>query len=293
MAECSKKDSSWTIKCVSILPVCCKEYPAVLPELSTLQFLVFLTVKKSWSDRLGSSYRVRSQRWELGHDPAHWDQTGGCFSASGHGGLNEEMMEREEDIFSERWMLGKEEEEGRITILLSLFQWWTASYLCWVSGGVRGHTSSVPADLQDSAQESRMDPLHTAENTEKHLLVWLLQGWDASNNIRSHLKRLHSTDLLQGRSTQLDGDVSEEAVSFCAEVSDDVRVCVRSSEELHLTFCYLKTLRQDSLHCNITSIKLTPKVTKERDKTYPAPWDEEIMWFVGKHTVKNICCVLK
>lgn len=164
--------------------------------------------------------------------------------------------------FFRKMDVGEEEEEGRITILLSLFQWWTASYLCWVSGGVRGHTSSVPADLQDSAQESRMDPLHTAENTEKHLLVWLLQGWDASNNIRSHLTRLHSTDLLQGRSTQLDGDVSEEAVSFCAEVSDDVRVCVRSSEELHLTFCYLETLRQDSLHCNITSIKLTPKVTK-------------------------------
>lgn len=107
MAECSKKDSSWTIKCVSILPVCCKEYPAVLPELSTLQFLVFPTVKKSWSDRLGSSYRVRSQRWELGPDPAHWDQTGGCFSASGHGGLNEEMMEREEDIFQKDGCWGK------------------------------------------------------------------------------------------------------------------------------------------------------------------------------------------
>lgn len=143
-------------------------------------------------------------------------------------------------------------------------KWWTASYLYWVSGGVRGHTSSVPADLQDSAQESRMDPLHTAENTEKRLLVWLIQRWDANYNIRSHLTRLHSTDLLQGRSTQLDGDVSEEAVSFCAEVSDDVRVCVRSSEELHLTFCYLKTLRQDSLHCNVASIKLTPKVTKRR-----------------------------
>ena len=127
---------------------------------------------------------------------------------------------------------------------------------------MRVHTSSVPADLQDSAQESRMDPLHTAENTEKHQLVWLVQRWDANNNIRGHLTRLHCTDLLQGRGTQLDGNVSEEAVSFCAEVSDDIRVCVRSSEELHLPFCYLKTIRQDSLHCNIASIKLTPKVTK-------------------------------
>lgn len=48
--------------------------------------------------------------------------------------------------------------------------------------------------------------------------------------IKSQLARPYSTDLLQGCSTQLDGDVSEEAVSLCAEISDDIRVCVRRSE---------------------------------------------------------------
>lgn len=79
--------------------------------------------------------------------------------------------------------------------------------------------------------------------------------------IKSQLTRPYSTDLLQGCSAQLDGDVCEEAVSLCAEISDDVRVCVRLSEELHLTFCYLKTLWQYSFHGYVASIKFTPKVT--------------------------------
>lgn len=80
--------------------------------------------------------------------------------------------------------------------------------------------------------------------------------------IKGHLRRPYSTDLLQGCSTQLDGDVGEEVISLCAEISDDIRVCVRLSEELYLTLCYLKTLRQDSLHRYLASIKVTPKVTK-------------------------------
>lgn len=80
--------------------------------------------------------------------------------------------------------------------------------------------------------------------------------------IKSQLTRSYSADLLQGCSAQLDGDVSEEAVSLCAEISDDVRVRVRLSEELHLTFCYLKTLGQYSLHRHVAPIKLTPEVTK-------------------------------
>lgn len=86
------------VMCLWILPVCCQEYPAVLRELSILQFLVFLTAERSCSDRPESSYRVQSQRWELGPDPAHWDQRGGCFWASGHDGLKEEMTESEEEI---------------------------------------------------------------------------------------------------------------------------------------------------------------------------------------------------
>lgn len=69
-----------------------------------------------------------------------------------------------------------------------------------------------------------------------------------------------SADLLQSRSTKFDGDVGEEAVSLCAEVSDDVWVCVRFSEKLHLSLGYLKALRKDSLYGNVTSIKPAPKV---------------------------------
>lgn len=51
-----------------------------------------------------------------------------------------------------------------------------------------------------------------------------------TNRLRTMTKhqqtKPHSTDLLQGCSTELDGDVSEEAVSLGAEIPDDVRVCV-------------------------------------------------------------------
>lgn len=81
--------------------------------------------------------------------------------------------------------------------------------------------------------------------------------------MRSHSTLLFHkhTDLLQGCSAQLDGDVCEEAVSLCAEVSDDIRVRVRLSEELHLSLCHLKTLRQDSLHRHMPSVEFTPNVT--------------------------------
>lgn len=100
--------------------------------------------------------------------------------------------------------------------------------------------------------------------------------------LKSQLTRPSSPDLLQGCSTQLDGDVSEEAVSLCAEISDDVRVCVRRSEKLHLALCYFKTLRKNSLHRHVTSIKFTPTVTKT--VTRRTKCISESQWFVGEHT---------
>lgn len=95
--------------------------------------------------------------------------------------------------------------------------------------------------------------------------------------VKSQLTRPWGADLLQGGSAQLDGDVSEEAVSLCAEISDDVRVSVRLSEELHLTLCYLETLRQYSLHRYVASIKMTPIAPKKkRAITYYAQY---CMWF--------------
>lgn len=70
---------SWVKICVSILPVCCQEYPAVLRGRSTPQFQGFLIATRSCCDRLVFSYRARSQRWALGRDPVRLVPTGGCF----------------------------------------------------------------------------------------------------------------------------------------------------------------------------------------------------------------------
>lgn len=80
--------------------------------------------------------------------------------------------------------------------------------------------------------------------------------------------RLTSGNLLQGCGAQLDGDVSEETVSLCAEIPDHVRVGVRRSEELHFAFRDLDTLWQDSLHCYVAALKAAPEVMK-RVKTGP------------------------
>lgn len=52
-------------------------------------------------------------------------------------------------------------------------------------------------------------------------------------------------------------------ISLCAEIPDDIRVCVGRSEELHFTFCNLYALGQNSLHCYMTAIKVAPEVIKE------------------------------
>lgn len=106
-----------------------------------------------------------------------------------------------------------------------------------------------------------MDPPHTAaktENTQDIYLFCAIQDRMLMTLIKRQLTEPCSADLLQGRSTKLDGDVSEEAVSLRAEISDDVWVCVRRSEELHLPFCHFKTLWQYTLHCNLASIKFSP-----------------------------------
>lgn len=144
--------------CVS--PVYFQVCPAGLQELSTLQFLVFLTAKKSCSDHLGFSYRAQSQRWELGLDPTHWDQKEGCFWASGHDELHRERRVKSELNCTVNWKEGKDLETLSWTFMCICI-----SDQCWVSGGVRGHTWSAPAGLLDSAQESMLDPPHTAKNT--------------------------------------------------------------------------------------------------------------------------------
>lgn len=74
----------------------------------------------------------------------------------------------------------------------------------------------------------------------------------------------HAADnLLQGGGAQLDGDVSEEAVPLRAEISDDVGVRVRLSEQLHLPLGHLETLRQDPLDGDAAPVELPPDVEKE------------------------------
>lgn len=79
--------------------------------------------------------------------------------------------------------------------------------------------------------------------------------------------RLTGGYLLQGCGAELDGDVGEEAVSLCAEIPDDVRVCVGRSEELHFTFRDLHALRQDSLHGDVAAVKVAPEAVKQRRST--------------------------
>lgn len=96
------------------------------------------------------------------------------------------------------------------------------------------------------------------------------------------LKWLINSDLLQGWSTQFNGDVRKETVSLCAEVPDDVRVSVRLSEKLHLSLCNLDTLRQDSLHSYIASIKFTSNITNMEDSE----------WLWTMYSVSPVNCML-
>lgn len=133
------------------------------------------------------------------------------------------------------------------------------SHLYLVSGDVKGRTWSVPGDLQDSAQESKLNPPRTGRVRQR----------GGVNGRRSNGNRVSSTSryLLQGGSTQLDGDVSEEAVSLCAEIPDDVWVRVGRSEELHFTFCDLDALWQDSLHGHVAAVKVAPEFIKREAQT--------------------------
>lgn len=71
-----------------------------------------------------------------------------------------------------------------------------------------------------------------------------------------------ANDLLQGGGAQLDGDVSEEAVPLRAEISDDVGVRVRLSEQLHLPLGHLETLGQDPLDGDAAPVEFPPEVEK-------------------------------
>lgn len=128
------------------------------------------------------------------------------------------------------------------------------SHLYLMSGDVKGRTWSVPGDLQDSARESKLNPPRTGKVRQR----------GGVNGKRSKANGIGSTSryLLQGGSTQLDGDVSEEAVSLCAEIPDDVWVRVGRSEELHFTLRYLDTLWQDSLHGYVAAVKVAPEFIK-------------------------------
>lgn len=71
-----------------------------------------------------------------------------------------------------------------------------------------------------------------------------------------------ANDLLQGGGAQLDGDVGEEAVPLRAEISDDVGVRVRLSEQLHLPLGHLKALGQDPLDGDAAPVEFPPEVEK-------------------------------
>ena len=111
--------------------------------------------------------------------------------------------------------------------------------------------------------------------------------------------RPYITDLLQGGSTQLDGDVCEQTVSLGAEIADDIRVCVGRSQELHFALCYLKTLWQNSLHGDVAAIEFPPAVVKMKvphDASWKAvdvPQNNTVHlrdWEV-KHTANNGLCI--
>lgn len=115
-----------------------------------------------------------------------------------------------------------------------------------------------------------MDPPRTAEYNQTPTDTWASHrgSWSV---LSSELSRVLTANLLQRRSAQLDGDVGEQAVPLRAEVSDDVRVCVRLPEKLHLPLCYLETLGQDSLDGDTAPIKFTSKV-KKRKRGWKQPW---------------------
>lgn len=69
-----------------------------------------------------------------------------------------------------------------------------------------------------------------------------------------------ANNLLQGGLAQLDGDVSEEAVPLRAEISDDVGVRVRLSQQLHLPLGHLETLGQDALDGDGAPVEFPPEV---------------------------------
>lgn len=93
-------------------------------------------------------------------------------------------------------------------------------------------------------------------NTDKNVLEIIQLTVKAEISVTVHC----SANLLQSCGAQLDGDVGEEVVSLCAEVSDDVGVRVGLSQELHLSLCHLETLWQNSLHGNEAVVKFTPKI---------------------------------
>ena len=65
--------------------------------------------------------------------------------------------------------------------------------------------------------------------------------------------------FLQGPGAQFQGDVLELPILLCAEVSNDVRVLVRFSEEGHFAGGDTKAGRKDTFHGNVAVIETTPE----------------------------------
>lgn len=64
--------------------------------------------------------------------------------------------------------------------------------------------------------------------------------------------------LLKRGSTQLNGDVLKLTVPLSAEITNDIRVLVRLSEQLNLPVCKAEALWEDSFHRHRTVVKLPP-----------------------------------
>lgn len=64
--------------------------------------------------------------------------------------------------------------------------------------------------------------------------------------------------LLKRGSTQLYGDVLELAVPLGAEVTDNIWMLIRLSEQLNLSVRKAEALWEDSFHCHWTVVKLPP-----------------------------------
>lgn len=120
---------------------------------------------------------------------------------------------------------------------------------------MRVHTWSVPTDLWGSDWGSGTDPPRTATGGQKQDSIGFFPSKDSKEFFFKHTPN----NLLQGDLTQLDGDVSEEAVPLRTEISDDVGVRVRLSQQLHFPLGHLETLGQDPLDGDGAPVEFPPE----------------------------------